>query len=155
MRKSGCWTKQLDEQSQLLTAFNMPLKKYCFVRLPFRLSAFSEIFCEHMDRVLAGFPGTFPCADDVKVQGSTEERHTYIHTYIHTLLMLSKWVFHLLETVEKVDQAGLQFNPDKCFIKKQQIEYFRRVITSQGVQRCPRASQRFLLQQTNRSFKAY
>ena len=29
-----------------------------------------------MDRALAGIPGTFPCADDVKVQGSTEELTT-------------------------------------------------------------------------------
>ena len=120
--KSGYWTKQLDEQSQLLTAFNTPFKKYCFVRLPFGLSASSEIFCEHMDRILAGIPGTFPCADDVKVQGSTEERHD----------------IHLLETVDKACQAGLKFNPDKCFIKKRQIEYFGRIITPQGVQPCPK-----------------
>ena len=120
--KSGYWTKQLDEQSQLLTAFNTPFKKYCFVRLPFGLSASSEIFCEHMDRILAGIPGTFPCADDVKVQGSTEVRHD----------------IHLLETVEKARNAGLKFNPNKCFIKKQQIEYFGRIITPQGVQPCPK-----------------
>ena len=120
--KSGYWTKQLDEQSQLLTAFNTPFKKYCFVRLPFGLSASSEIFCEHMDRILAGIPGTFPCADDVKVQGSSEERHD----------------IHLLETVEKARKAGLKFNPNKCFIKKQQIEYFGRIINPQGVQPCPK-----------------
>ena len=140
--KSGYWTKRLDEQSQLLTAFNTPLKKFCFVRLPFGLSASSEIFCEHMDWVLASIPGTFPCADDVKVQGSTEKRHD----------------IHLLETVEKAHQAGFKFNPDKCFIKKQPIEYLGRVITPQGVdrvQRGSRASQRLLFQQTNRSFKAY
>ena len=44
-----------------------------------------------MDRILAGIPGTFPCADDVKVQGSIEEHHD----------------IHLLETVEKARQAGL------------------------------------------------
>ena len=120
--KSGYWTKQLDEQSQLLTAFNTPFKKYCFRRLPFGLSASSEIFCEHMDRVLSGIPGTFPCADDVKIQGSTEERHD----------------IHLLETVEKARQAGLKFNPDKCFVKKQQIEYFGRIITPRGVAPCPK-----------------
>ena len=120
--KSGYWTKQLDEQSQLLAAFNTPFKKYCFVRLPFGLSASSEIFCEHMDRILAGIPGTFPCADDVMVQGSTEERHD----------------IHILETVEKACEAGLKFNPDKCCIKKQQIEYFGRVITPQGVEPCPK-----------------
>ena len=65
--KSGYWTKKLSEQNQLLTAFNTPFKKCCFVRLPFGLSVSSEIFCEQMDKALAGIPGTFPCADDVKV----------------------------------------------------------------------------------------
>ena len=87
---------------KLLTAFNTPFKKYCFVRLPFGLSASSEIFCKEMDQVLSGVPGTFPYADDVKVQGSTKERHD----------------IHLLETVERVCKAGLKFKPNKCCIKK-------------------------------------
>jgi hypothetical protein len=120
--KSGYWTKQLDEQSQALAASNTPFKKYCFMRLPFGLSVSSEIFCEHMDRVLSDIPGTFPCADDVKVQGSTEECHD----------------IHMLETVDKARQAGLKFNPDKCVVKKQQIEYFGRIITLQGVAPCPK-----------------
>eukprot|EP00794_Sanderia_malayensis_P018442 gene18442-20291_t len=89
--KSGYWTKNLEQESQLLTAFNTPLKKYCFLLLPFSLSVSAEIFCEHMDRILAGIPVTFPCADDVKIQGSTGERHD----------------IHLLETVDKAAQAGL------------------------------------------------
>ena len=40
--------------------------------------------------------------------------------------------------LEKACQAGLKFNPDNCFIKKQQIEYFGRVITPQGVEPCPK-----------------
>ena len=72
------------------------------MRLPFGLSASSEIFCKEMDQVLSGVPGTFPYADDVKVQGSTEERHD----------------IHLLETVERVCKAGLKFKPNKCCIKK-------------------------------------
>ena len=120
--KSGYWTKKRDEQSQLLNAFNTPFKKYCFVCLPFELSASSEIFCKEMDQVLSGVPGTFPCADDVYVQGSTEERHD----------------IHLLETVQRTYQAGLKFNPNKCCIKKQEIEYFRRMFTPQGVKPCPK-----------------
>ena len=50
-----------------------------------------------MDRILAGIPGTFPCADDVKVQGASEEHHD----------------IHLLETVENTRKAGLKFNPNK------------------------------------------
>ena len=123
--KSGYWTKLLDKESQLLTAFNTSFKKYCFVRLPFGLSVSSEIFCEHMDRTLQGIPGTLPCADDVKVQGSTEERHD----------------IHLLETIAKAREAGLKFNPDKCQIKKCQIEYFGRIITPQGTSPCPQKVQ--------------
>ena len=76
--------------------------------MPFGLSVASEIFSEDMDKTLAGIPGTFPCADDVKVQGSTEERHD----------------IHLLETVEKAHKAGIKFNPDKCRIKKEKIRVF-------------------------------
>ena len=75
-----------------------------------------------MDQVLSGVPGTFPCADDVKVQWSTEERHD----------------IYLLETVERACKAGLKFNPNKCCIKKQEIEYFGRMFTPQGVKPCPK-----------------
>ncbi len=120
--KSGYWTKQLSKESQLLTAFNTPFKKYCFIRLPFGLSVSSEIFCEQMDKALTGIPGTFPCADDVKIQGSTELRHDV----------------HLLETIDKAKQAGIKFNPDKCHIKSPKIEYFGRIISAKGVEPCPK-----------------
>ena len=72
-----------------------------------------------MDQDLSGVRGTFPCADDVKVQGSTGERHD----------------IHLNGRACK---AGLKFNPNKCFIKKQEIEYFGSIITPQGVKPCPK-----------------
>ena len=75
-----------------------------------------------MDQVLSGVPGTFPCADDVKVQGSTEERHD----------------IHLLETVERACKVELKFNRNKCCIEKQEIEYFGRIFTPQGVEPCPK-----------------
>ena len=70
----------------------------------------------------AGVSGTFPCADDVKVQGSTEECHD----------------IHLLETVEQACKAGLKFNPNKCCIKKREIEYLGRIVNPQGVKPCPK-----------------
>jgi hypothetical protein len=75
-----------------------------------------------MDQALQGIPGTFPCADDVKVQGSSEERHD----------------LHLLQTVEAAKKAGIKFNPDKCTIKKSSIEYFGRIITPRGVKPDPK-----------------
>ena len=120
--KSGYWTKKLSPESQLLTAFNTPWKKMCFVRMPFRLSTSAEEFSRELDQALSGIPGTFPCADDVKVQGSTEIHHD----------------INLLETVEKARKAGLKFNPDKCTIKKTQIEFFGRIVTQKGVKPCPK-----------------
>ena len=81
-----------------------------------------------MDRALAGIPGTFPCPDDGKVQGSNEERHD----------------IHLLETVSHAQTAGIKFNPDKCSIKKQQIEYFGRFISIKGIKPCPKKVQAIL-----------
>ena len=46
--------------------------------------------------------------------------------------------FTCWKTVEKAQKAGLKFNPNKCFIRKQQIEYFGRIITPKGVQPCPK-----------------
>ena len=71
--KSGYWTKCLSKESQLLTSFNTPFKKYCFKRLLFGLSVLAEICCEQMDKALQRIPGTFTCADDIKIQGSSKE----------------------------------------------------------------------------------
>ncbi len=119
--KSGFWTKKLSPRSQLLTAFNTPFKKYCFKRLPFGLSVSTEIFQEDMDKSFQGIPGTFPCADDIKTQGSTEIRHD----------------INCLETVAAAQRAGLKFNPDKCSIKKKEINYFSRVISEEAIKPDP------------------
>ena len=73
-----------------------------------------------MDKALDDIPGTFPCADNVQVQGSSKERHD----------------LHLLETLHKTRKAGLKFNPSKSCIKRHQIEYFGRIVTPQGVKPC-------------------
>ena len=65
----------LSKESQLLTAFNTPFQKHSFVRMPFGLSVAAEIFRSDMDTALSGIPGTFSCANDIKIQGPTEERH--------------------------------------------------------------------------------
>ena len=45
---------------------------------------------------------------------------------------------HLLETVEKACAAGIKFNPNKCHIKKHKIEYFGRIVSSNGIDPCPK-----------------
>ena len=73
-----------------------------------------------MGAALVGIPGTFSCADDVKIQVSTEEKHN----------------IHLLETIQKTTKVGIKFNPSKCQIKKCKIESFARNISH--VSPCPK-----------------
>ncbi|XP_014673997.1 PREDICTED: uncharacterized protein K02A2.6-like [Priapulus caudatus] len=50
--KAGYWSIKLDEESQLLTTFQSPFGRYCFVRLPFGLSVSQDIFQLKMDQIL-------------------------------------------------------------------------------------------------------
>ena len=44
--KSGYWHLTLDLQSSLLTTFNTPWGKFCWLRLPFGLKVASDVFKE-------------------------------------------------------------------------------------------------------------
>ena len=119
--KSAFWTVLMDLESQLLTAFNTPFRKYCFIRLPFGLSVSSEIFQQKMDEILEGIPGTIPVVDDIKIQGSTDRRHD----------------LHLLETISKAAAGGLKFDAEKCQIGKEEVTYFGRLLTRKGMKPDP------------------
>ena len=83
------------------------------MRLPVGLSVSSEVLCKEMYKAVASIPGTFPCVDYVKVQGSTEERYD----------------INLLETVTRACAAGIKFNPDKCHVKKA-LNHVRRSLSN-------------------------
>ena len=40
----GYWQVPLDDNSQLLTTFNIPFGHYCFMRMPFGIKSVQEIF---------------------------------------------------------------------------------------------------------------
>ena len=46
---SGFWTLPMDDQSQLLTMFNTPWGRYCFVKMPFGLNQAQYFFQFYMD----------------------------------------------------------------------------------------------------------
>jgi hypothetical protein len=43
---------------------------------------------------------------------------------------------NLLETLQKATEAGIKFNPEKCKIKQQKIEYFGHIVSPKGVISC-------------------
>ena len=52
----GYWSIVLDEESSLLTTFNSPFGRYCFLHLPFGLVCSQDIF-QKMDQFLEECPG--------------------------------------------------------------------------------------------------
>ena len=71
----GYWSIVLDEESSLLTTFNIPFGRYCFLCLPFGLVCSQDIFQKKMDQFLEECPGCIRITDDITVHGCTEAEH--------------------------------------------------------------------------------
>ena len=67
--KSGYWHCILDLESSALTTFVTPYGRYRWRRLPFGLSASSEIFQKHLHQALENLDGVLFIADDIRVYG--------------------------------------------------------------------------------------
>ena len=72
---SGFWHVLLDFRSSLLTTFNTPCGKYRWLRMPFGLKVFGDVFQERLDTVLRLVPGVGGVADDVVIHRATENTH--------------------------------------------------------------------------------
>ena len=62
---AGYWHCVLDHESSLLTTFATPFGRYRWRRLPFGLSASSEIFQKRVSQALEGLDGILNITDDV------------------------------------------------------------------------------------------
>ena len=72
---SGFWQIELSKQLALLTTFITPFGRYCFNRLPFRISTAPELFQKRMSMALEGLDGVAYLIDDILVHGSMQEEH--------------------------------------------------------------------------------
>jgi hypothetical protein len=66
---AGYWHCVLDEESSLLATFATPFGRYRWKRLPFGLSASSEIFQKRVNQALEGLNGILNITDDILVYG--------------------------------------------------------------------------------------
>ena len=94
--KNGYWSILLDAESQLLTTFHSPFRRFCFRRMPFGLVMSLDVFMQRMDMILEKCPGTIGLIDDVI--GKTKEEHD---RNLHNLMRIAQ--------IE-----GLCFNSEKC-----------------------------------------
>ena len=119
---SGFWTLPMDTESQLLTTFNTPWGRFCFLKMPFSLNQLQYFFQFWMDAYFGDLnEGTHMIADDVKIHGDSESTHDS----------------HLLEVLNQCRKIGLKLNAEKCIFKATLIPFFGHVISTEGVQPVP------------------
>ena len=113
----GYWSIILDQDSSLLTTFNSPFSRYCFLRLPFGLVCSQDIFQKKMDQILEECQGCIGIADDITVHGHTEAEH---NTHLRDLMRIAR-------------KYDLMFNPQKTHVKAQAINFFGCLYDANGV----------------------
>ena len=67
---SGLWTLPLDQSSQLLTTFDTPWGRFCFMKLPFSLYESQYFFQYYMDLNFESLTNALIITDDVLIVGS-------------------------------------------------------------------------------------
>ena len=93
----GYWSIVLDQESSLLTTFNSPFGRYCFLHLPFGLVFSQDIFQKKIDQILEECQGCIAITDDITVHGHTKVEHNA----------------HLQNLMHVTCKYGLVFNPQK------------------------------------------
>ena len=119
---SGFWTLPMDDQSQLLTMFNMLWGRYCFVKMPFWLYQAQYFFQFYMDAHFQDINSTTNMiADDVMIHGESDIQYD----------------MHLLQVLNKCREIGLKLNPDKYQFGEKEVQFYGNIISSDGVKPDP------------------
>ena len=120
---SRFWTLPMDPDSQLLTTFNTPWGRFCFLKMPFGLNQSQYFFQFWMDTYFGDLnEGTHIIADDMKIHGPDEATHDK----------------HLIEVLNQGRKVGLKLNAEKCIFKSESIPFFSHIISREGIKPDPK-----------------
>ncbi|XP_048481336.1 uncharacterized protein K02A2.6-like [Plutella xylostella] len=113
---------EIEEDSQSLTTINTPRGLFKYTRLVYGLANAPAIFQRTMETLLAGVEGVSCWLDDVCVTGPTREIHLQ----------------RLRQVLERLNNAGLKLQKDKCEFFKPSVTYLGYVIDKNGIRTCPK-----------------
>ncbi|CAK1590402.1 unnamed protein product [Parnassius mnemosyne] len=111
----------LDEESQPVTCINTHRGLFNYTRLVFGLSSAPSIFQRAMETTLSGLDGVLCLLDDILVTDQTPGGH------------LKK----LNIVLQRLQDAGLTVQKDKCDFFKNEVKYLGYIITKNGLQKDP------------------
>ena len=115
------WSIKLDDESSYLTTFSTPFGRYRYLRLPFGISASSDLFQQKMDEICEGLTGVKAIVDDILCYGRSTQEHDE----------------NLRKLLERAREKGVRFNPEKCTIGVHEVPFFGHVISDQGLKADP------------------
>lgn len=124
---SGFHQITLHPDSKAKTAFNTPHGHAEFNRMPFGLKTAPSSFQRMMDMALSGLQGTelFVYMDDIVIYADSLDTHTR----------------KLRALLNKLKQAGLALQPEKCSFLRREISYLGHIITQDGVKPDPKKTE--------------
>ena len=125
--KSGYWHCVLAPESSVLTTFATPYGRYRWRRLPFGLSASSEIFQKHLNQALENLPGVLCIADDILIYGSgdADEEATADHDR------------NLQNLLQRCLDRGIVLSPEKMKLRRKEVPFMGHLLTSTGLKPDP------------------
>jgi transposase InsO family protein len=118
--RSGYWQVEIEKSDRDKTAFVTRMGQFRFKVLSFGLTNAVSVFQRLMDKVLSGL-NWFICLcylDDVCVFSNSFEEH----------------LKRLSQVIERIEAAGLKFNPEKCSLFQKRIKFLGHEVSEKGVQ---------------------
>ena len=103
-------------ESQELTTFIMPFRRYCFKRLPFGISSRPEVFHREMTHILSGVPGVIVDINDVIISGRSRQEHDE----------------RLRSVLERMQEASFTLN-EKCVFSVDTFRFLGHMISQEGI----------------------
>lgn len=119
---SGFWQIPLVKESRLLTTFITPFGRFCFNKLPFRISSASVIFQRHMNKLLSDLEGVLCHINDNLVYGKDSTEHES----------------RLQATLERIQEAGITLNESKCCFYQSRVSFLGHVIDKHRISPDPK-----------------
>lgn len=120
---AGYWHCVLDDESSRLTTFATPFGRYRWKRLPFGLSASSEIFQKRVSQALEGLEGILNITDDILIYGvgDTEDEARRDHDRKLEALLI------------RCRERGIALNKNKLKLRIPEVPFMGHLFTKQGL----------------------
>jgi hypothetical protein len=116
--KKGYYQVKVADGDVCKTAVITPFGLWEFLRMPFGLRNAGQTFQRLMDQVLAGLDFVFVYLDDILIASPDEQTHQQ----------------HLRAVLERLQEAGLVLNAEKCLFGVSAVEFLGHHITAEGAE---------------------